>query len=114
MLWRTPWWWHRDGWDARLMTSALTPASWLYRLGLWADRHRSPAQTAAIPTLVVGGVTAGGSGKTPVVQFIARRLQQLGHNPHIGLRGYGGRVKGVLRVQQGDQALTVGDEALLH
>lgn len=114
MLWRTPWWWHQDGWDARLVRSALTPASWLYSLGLWLDRKASHPLAAALPTLVVGGVTAGGSGKTPVVHYIARRLQQLGQSPHIGLRGYGGRVSDPRQVLGGDTVDTVGDEALLH
>lgn len=120
MLWRTPWWWHDDGRVAslprlpRLISGALTPASWLYSLGLWLDKNASHPVAAALPTLVVGGVTVGGSGKTPVVQFIARRLQQLGQSPHIGLRGYGGRVAAIRQVQAGDKVSEVGDEALLH
>jgi len=40
------------------------------------------------PTISVGNITTGGTGKTPVVQWLADRLIQLGHHPAILLRGY--------------------------
>ena len=42
------------------------------------------------PTLSVGNLTAGGTGKTPMVQHLARRLAEAGHRPCVLLRGYKG------------------------
>jgi tetraacyldisaccharide 4'-kinase len=71
--------------------------------------YRSPA-----PVVCVGNLVIGGAGKTPVVLALAARFAARGIAAHIVTRGYGGRLKGPLRV---DPALhdtaAVGDEALL-
>lgn len=54
----------------------------LYDLGLLATH------SAGIPVLSIGGVTVGGSGKTPLAARIARTLQEAGHRPAILARGY--------------------------
>ena len=54
----------------------------VYDLGLLV------AHSAGIPVISVGGVTAGGSGKTPLAACIARTLQAVGHRPAILARGY--------------------------
>ncbi|WP_420441049.1 tetraacyldisaccharide 4'-kinase [Candidatus Palauibacter sp.] len=54
----------------------------LYDLGLLA------AHSAGIPVISVGGVTIGGSGKTPLAACIARTLQEAGHRPALLARGY--------------------------
>lgn len=54
----------------------------LYDLGILA------AHSAGIPVISVGGVTAGGSGKTPLAACIARTLREAGHRPAILARGY--------------------------
>lgn len=54
----------------------------LYDLGILATR------SAGIPVISVGGVTAGGSGKTPLAACIARTLREAGHRPAILARGY--------------------------
>ena len=75
----------------------LTPASWLfsalaafrralYRVGIL------PTVRIGIPVVVVGNITAGGSGKTPVVLWVAQYLAAQGWKPGIVSRGYGGRV----------------------
>lgn len=52
------------------------------------------------PTLSVGNITAGGTGKTPVVQYIARKLLELGHHPAILMRGYRATSAGLSDEQQ--------------
>jgi tetraacyldisaccharide 4'-kinase len=67
------------------------------------------------PVIVVGNVTVGGTGKTPVAAWLARALSQRGHRVGVVLRGYGGSHRGPPRVVElSDNPADVGDEALLH
>ncbi|VTP14744.1 Tetraacyldisaccharide 4'-kinase [Phytobacter ursingii] len=74
----------------------LLPLSWLYglvsgiirlcwRLGL------KKAWRAPVPVVVVGNLTAGGNGKTPVVVWLVEQLQQRGIRVGVVSRGYGGK-----------------------
>jgi len=68
------------------------------------------------PVVVVGNLTVGGSGKTPLVIWLAAQLRAAGLTPGIVLRGYGGsaaRTDTPLRVEHDSDASLVGDEALL-
>ena len=64
-----------------------------YRLGvaarnlLYAARLRA-AKDLGLPTISVGNLTAGGTGKTPMVIELADRLRTMGHRPAVLLRGY--------------------------
>ena len=66
------------------------------------------------PVLVVGNITAGGTGKTPIALWLAERLKEYGMRPGIVSRGYRGRLgpKPVRVLTDSDPAV-VGDEALL-
>jgi tetraacyldisaccharide 4'-kinase len=79
----------------------------LYRLGL---RHRIKV---AVPVVVVGNLTVGGTGKTPLVAWLSSRLAGCGLRVAIVSRGYGGRARGVTRVTVHSRASEVGDEPLL-
>jgi tetraacyldisaccharide 4'-kinase len=62
----------------------------------------SAVKRASIPVLSVGNLTVGGTGKTPLVAWLARRLQEIGRQPAIVSRGYGGRAgRGPLIVSGG-------------
>ncbi len=67
---------------------------------------------AKILTICVGNVTAGGAGKTPIVQALYDLFAD--HTPTILLRGYGGTIKNPHIVTPTDSPRTVGDEAILH
>jgi tetraacyldisaccharide 4'-kinase len=68
-----------------------------------------------VPVVSVGNLTVGGTGKTPVVMALVRRLKARGLSPAVILRGYGGRLKGPVAVDPGQHTVDdVGDEALLH
>lgn len=96
----------------------LRPLAGLYGVGMGlrrlAYRARLLSSThAGIPTVVVGNLTVGGTGKTPLVLWLAGRLRTLGKRPGIVLRGYGGTARAPRLVQAGDDAALVGDEAVL-
>lgn len=97
--------------------SLLAPVEGLYRLALkgrksWARSHEpEPMQ---VPVIVVGNITAGGAGKTPLVAELARWLHERGMNPGIVSRGYGGRAKSYpYQVTEQSHPLESGDEPLM-
>ena len=80
----------------------------LYRVGLFR-RHR-----ADVPVVVVGNITAGGTGKTPVTIWLARELRERGFAPGVVSRGYGGSRSGTsMRVDAASDPEVVGDEPVL-
>jgi tetraacyldisaccharide 4'-kinase len=81
--------------------------SLLYRLGL---RHRVRVKA---PVIVVGNLTVGGTGKTPLVAWLSTHLTAVGLRVAIVSRGYGGRARGVTRVTVHSRPSEVGDEPLL-
>jgi tetraacyldisaccharide 4'-kinase len=67
-----------------------------------------------VPVIVVGNISVGGNGKTPLVVYLANRLKQEGYRPGVLSRGYGG--KNAIYPQSVDNASTadvVGDEPVL-
>ncbi len=98
----------------------LAPLGWLF--GVLVGCRRAlfragllPSSAGPVPVVVVGNLTAGGSGKTPLVDWLAGQLGGRGHRPGIALRGYGGDRHELPRlVTANDDAAVVGDEAVLH
>ncbi|HEX2781559.1 MAG TPA: tetraacyldisaccharide 4'-kinase [Gemmatimonadaceae bacterium] len=87
--------WRGDDMVARVARLALAPAEGLYRgvvaaRGALYDLGLLPARRTALPSISVGNLSVGGTGKTPVSAHIAARLRDLGGKPAIVLRGYGG------------------------
>jgi tetraacyldisaccharide 4'-kinase len=72
-------------------------------------RSRHPG----LPVIVVGNLTVGGTGKTPLVIWLAGQLRAAGRRPGVMLRGYGGALRGPHLVGAGDTSAQVGDEAVL-
>jgi tetraacyldisaccharide 4'-kinase len=106
---RAPEFWQQRGAAALL----LAPLGALYGASVaWKARHATPYRTSA-RVICVGNLTAGGSGKTPVALAIGARLQARHEQVFFLTRGYGGSESGPLRVQPGNSAAQVGDEALL-
>ena len=106
---RAPWW-------LRVLAApygvAVRLRAWLYRHGWLQSVH------IAAPVIVVGNITVGGTGKTPLVIWLVGRLRSLGLPVAVVTRGYGrnstGRVTtDILRVDENCRAIDVGDEALL-
>lgn len=96
----------------------LLPFVPLYRAGLaWKnrgfDRNLALARELRDPVLSVGGLAAGGSGKTPFLIALAGLARELGYAPDVLSRGYGRTTRGVLRVDGHGLAEDYGDEPLL-
>lgn len=79
-----------------------------YRKGLLRTRR------LAVPVIVVGNITVGGTGKTPLVAWLAGYLRERGFRPGIVARGYGGRAATwPQQVRVDSDPAVVGDEAVL-
>lgn len=66
-----------------------------------------------VPVIVVGNITAGGTGKTPLVIALSNELQNRGYRPGVVSRGYGASGPYPARVDPASDPKKVGDEAVL-
>lgn len=98
---------------------ALFPLTWLFTGGVWLRRSLyrlglCKVKRMPVPVIVVGNVTVGGTGKTPMVIWLADFLKAHGFEVGIVSRGVGGiKHKLPYAVQETDAPHQVGDEALL-
>ncbi len=99
---RAPGFW-RGGDGGGLLPLLLSPVAAVYGAAT-ARRMRRPGWRAPVPVICCGNATAGGSGKTTVALDIGRRLANRGIAVHFLLRGYGGTLRGPLRVEGNDPA----------
>lgn len=107
----TPRWWYvREGAPAPVTRILLKPVSWIWA-AVTARRIASTVPVdPGVPVICVGNLTVGGTGKTPVVRELLRRLP----NAHGLSRGYGGSEQGPLRVDPRIHSVReVGDEPLM-
>ncbi len=79
----------------------------LYRAGFL--RH----ERVPVPVVVVGNISVGGTGKTPLVIHLALALRSLGRHPGIVSRGYAGGATQITEVKPGGDPGVVGDEPLV-
>ncbi len=97
----------------------LTPLSWLYgwisqrRANVYRSGAKAPGRSS-LPVIVVGNITAGGTGKTPLVIWLVEELRRCGFSPGIVSRGYKGSFsrKGGL-IPSHANPLHYGDEGVL-
>jgi tetraacyldisaccharide 4'-kinase len=79
----------------------------------WFKSRRQPEDLKSAFIIVVGNITAGGSGKTPVVIRLCQLLRQAGFNPGVISRGFGRRDNRLRLVSPASKPDVVGDEPLL-
>ena len=96
----------------------LFPVSLLFRalVALRRALYRSrilSGEKLAVPVIVVGNISAGGTGKTPLTLALAQQLIERGWHPLIVSRGYGGAAQQPRQVNANSDAQQVGDEPLL-
>jgi tetraacyldisaccharide 4'-kinase len=80
---------------------------------LHLQRRSVNPEQPSLPMISVGNITAGGSGKTPFVIWLALALREHGYKPVILCRGDGGKATQATLVQADDDPAIVGDEACL-
>lgn len=94
----------------------LAPLSWLYALTVWVRNmlyreHIFISHSVSIPTICVGNLAVGGTGKTPMTEYIISHLQ---HDYKIAVlsRGYRRKTHGFVLADDKATALTIGDEPM--
>jgi tetraacyldisaccharide 4'-kinase len=111
--------WFKQHWMGIVLWPLLKPASLLF--GWLAQRRknayllgRKVSYRAPIPIVVVGNISVGGNGKTPVVVLLIEMLKEMGCKPGVVSRGYGGKAKAYPLLVNGDtDAIECGDEPKL-
>jgi tetraacyldisaccharide 4'-kinase len=113
-----------QSWFNRIWYGAMPPPWWLNPLStlygtVSAVRRFAYARKLArstrltCPVIVVGNLTVGGTGKTPLVCWLAEHLTERGFRPGVVTRGYGGSSRAARLVLSTDAPDVVGDEAVL-
>ncbi len=107
-------WYHKN-----LLSRLLVPVSWLFCLVSMVRRKAYQVgllkvTRLPVPVIIVGNISVGGTGKTPLVVWLVHFLKQAGYTPAVVSRGYGGKAgQWPQRVTPDGDARRVGDEALL-
>lgn len=111
--------WLQRVWYERARSGiVLVPLSWLFALAVALRRWlygRGVLRSFDVgkPVIVVGNVTVGGTGKTPLTLWLAERFGERGRRVGIAMRGYGANASAARLVTLPTTTAEVGDEALL-
>ncbi|MDR1475269.1 MAG: tetraacyldisaccharide 4'-kinase [Holosporales bacterium] len=105
---KTPAFWRKKS----FLSVLLCPLSIAYRFARRCSELFSKPTAPEVPSITVGGITVGGSGKTPVAFSLYNMTKSIGRNPFIISRGYGGRLSKAY-VQKEHCFKDVGDEPLM-
>lgn len=108
--------WQQDS----LWLKLLLPLSWLFsaisgmRRRYLQSRYQCQSQSFAAPVIIVGNISVGGSGKTPLIVALVKALKQRGFKPGVVSRGYAGKARSYpLSVNPQTRVTESGDEPLL-
>ncbi len=113
----TPAYWYGEDRGAKYYL--LIPVSWLFCAIVWIRRTLYSlkifrSRKAKVPVIVIGNITVGGSGKTPLVIWLANFLKEQGYKPGLVSRGYGGQAKQwPQQVRHDSDYVAVGDEPVM-
>lgn len=96
----------------RMLLLLLLPLSFLYGVVGWVrnlcyDYRLFPVYSSSLPVVSVGNLAVGGTGKTPVVDWLVKEFQKQGKHPAVVSRGYSGNFKGKVGI------VTAGDGILM-
>jgi tetraacyldisaccharide 4'-kinase len=113
-----------QSWLNRIWYERAAPPWWLrppalaYGLAARARRYAYSARLrkstrVSVPVVVIGNLSVGGAGKTPLVCWLVERLSGLGLRPGVVTRGYGGSSRIMQLIAASDDPAAVGDESIL-
>lgn len=107
---KTPVFWNNKG----VVSTALLPLATIWATATHLRDRLAKQVSADLPVICIGNLTAGGTGKTPLVSLLYDQLIEAGKSPVIMSRGYGGSQKGPLWVDgMLHTAADCGDEPLM-
>ena len=115
MHWLNQQWYQKNS----IFAYCLSPFAFIYRLIIAVHRALyycdiKKVSRFSVPVIVVGNITVGGTGKTPMVSWLAHWLQSKGFKPGIVSRGYSGKATEWPQiVTSSSDPVMVGDEAVL-
>ena len=106
--------WDRDSWGLIFFV----PLSWLLRIIVALRRYllqaKHQGQPFSAPVVIIGNISVGGSGKTPLIIALVKALKQRGYSIGVVSRGYGAKADGYpLAVTGATKATQCGDEPLV-
>ena len=102
-------WYGNQGW-----VKLLTPLAWVFSTVAGYKRRNSIGWQSPVPVIVVGNITLGGTGKSPLVDWLVNGLLAHGLRPGVVSRGYGGRSQHYpLLVEPDADPKVAGDEAVM-
>ncbi|NOY66280.1 MAG: tetraacyldisaccharide 4'-kinase [Gammaproteobacteria bacterium] len=102
-----------------LVSLILTPVSWIFRLLVALRRYfynigLLNSTQMPVPVIIIGNITVGGSGKTPLIIALVKLLKHAGYLPGVISRGYGGKASSwPQQVRADSDPQMVGDEPVL-
>ena len=104
--------WYKKSWWLYL----LTPLTLLFSIIVKSRKNsylknQKKIWRSPVPIIVVGNISMGGTGKTPLVKYIAAELAKRDFKPGLISRGYGGKYSGTLEVNAETTYKKTGDEA---
>jgi tetraacyldisaccharide 4'-kinase len=113
-----------QSWLTRIWYDGAAPPWWLRPLSLTYGaivgsrrylyaKHLRGSVRLPVPVIVVGNLSVGGTGKTPLVCWLVSRLAERGLRPGVVTRGYGGSLRTVRLIGPSDLPDAVGDEPIL-
>lgn len=93
------------------------PLSGLYKTGVYLrhvlyDQHLLLSHAVEVPTICVGNLAVGGTGKTPMTAYIVQLLLDNGYHPAVLSRGYKRKTRGFVMADSYSTVNTIGDEAM--
>jgi len=109
-------WLQRQWFEQRRLSPALwllAPLAGLYAAVAAHNRRHARPERLGVPVIVVGNITVGGAGKTPLTLWLVGQLMARGWHPGIVSRGYGGKKTLPHPVRAESVAVDVGDEPIL-